>query len=611
MIKYFVLTLVSLCFVVAVAWAQPTTTIQPNPNIEMERLARQYMRDGEYAKALILFEKLYNENPKSNHYYADYLKVLLNTQEFDKAEQLIEQQQKKRKEDIMLLVDMGLLQKAKNDTVKSKEYFDKALDKLQENNIRAFAYSMNNANEIDYVISAYKKGNQLSKDNRYAYDLAQAYQRKGYVSEMIMAYLDDLEANPQKLSMLQTALQRSIQNEDNMMELQTQLYARIQKNNDNYAFPELLAWALVQQKDFEGAVVQMRALDRRLGEDGERLLRLASLALTEREYDVAIDCYKYVIEKGTESSLYQIARAELLKCRNQKITDGGIYTADDIEQLKNEYETFLQESGKTPDNAPTIRDLSHIYAYYLYDTDKAIQLLEELLAMPSVDNRNKSYAKLDLGDYYLLKGEIWEATLLYSQLDKALQDDILGEEARFKNAKLSYYNGDFEWSQTQLNVLKNATSELIANDALELSVFITDNMGLDTITTPMEMFARADLLQFQNKTQDALKTFDSIATTYPQHNLQDDILMARAKIALRKQQYSEAVGYLDKIITDYKTGILCDDALFALGEVNEYYLKDTAKAMECYQAIIADHPGSLFGVEARKRFRKLRGDSIN
>jgi tetratricopeptide (TPR) repeat protein len=189
---------------------------------------------------------------------------------------------------------------------------------------------------------------------------------------------------------------------------------------------------------------------------------------------------------------------------------------------------------------------------------------------------------------------------------------MLGEEARFKNAKLSYYTGDFKWSQGQLDVLKASTSELIANDALNLSVLITENNPpADSNTTPLLMFARADLLEFQNKDEEAIAILDSITTLFPKHPLLDDILMTRAEIATKKQDFSEAAMHLQKIVTDYADDILADDAIFTLAGINETFFSNKDEAKRLYEQIIIKYPGSTYVNQARKNFRRLRGDKAD
>jgi TolA-binding protein len=231
-----------------------------------------------------------------------------------------------------------------------------------------------------------------------------------------------------------------------------------------------------------------------------------------------------------------------------------------------------------------------------------------MVNLPGVNQYLKAEGKIQLANYYLMQGEQWEATLLYSQVDKEFKDDLLGQKARFSNAKLSYYVGDFQWAQTQFDVLKASTSKLIANDALDLSVFIMDNLGLDTIATPLEIYAQSELLVFQNRFEDALKLWKSIETDFPGHSLADDILYLKAQMYLQQRAYEEAAAMYQKIVDDYGDEIRADNALFALAKLYENQLQDVDKAQELYERLFIDFSNSTLAVEARKRFRILRGD---
>jgi len=329
------------------------------------------------------------------------------------------------------------------------------------------------------------------------------------------------------------------------------------------------------------------ALDKRFNEDGRRVYDLGKAAVIEEQYAAAEEAFNYVIDKGP-GNLYLTAQAELLRASKLKLLTYPNYTDEEVLQLDTNYQTFLTEFGKNASSAATIIDYAQLKTNYLYDIDSGIALLDELIEIPSINAGLKAKAKLFLGDYYLIKDEVWEAVLIYGQVDKAMKDDILGEEARFKNARLSYFIGDFAWAQTQLGVLKASTSELVANDALDLSIFITDHLGLDTTNVTMEMYARADLLLLQNKTDDALITLDSIDRQFPGHALADNILMQRAEIAMKQRNYDQAIGFYNKVLDDFATEILADDATFKLGEIYYFYLEDKENAMEQFQKVILD-----------------------
>lgn len=574
------------------------------------RLAQQYYRQGEYEKAGDIYKDLFEQQPSSSHYYRNYYQCLIALRDFETAETLIKQQQKKRKNDPTLYVDLGQLYKNQNKMEQAEAEFNKAIKQADAKQLNSLGNVFTKADEHSYAVQAYQKGRQLNNnDKMYARELARAYQKLGDYPNMIGAYLDYVTVNPRYGQYVRTEFQKIMKDEDTIEEIQTQLYGRIQTTDnteEEVLLTELLIWSFYQQKDFESAVIQVQALDRRLNETGGRLIDLAAQAIAEKQYDTAIEAYNYVIAKGEDNPLYLTAKISLLNTLNTKITKTNNYTQADIQNLKQDYLAFFELMGKNERTIESARELGSLYAYYIYDLDSAIALMQEMIDLPAISKTNRNRCKLDLGDYYLMKNEVWEATLLYSQVDKDSKDDILGEEARFKNARLAYFNGDFEYAQMQLEVLKASTSELIANDALDLSVFITDNTGLDTTTIPVEMYARAQLLMLQNKKQDALTTFDSINKQFPIHALSDDILLSRAKLSIEQRAYIDAVPYLEQLLKEHGDDILADNATFMLAELNEQYLNNAETAMEYYQDILISHPGSLFIVEARKRYRRLR-----
>jgi len=257
---------------------------------------------------------------------------------------------------------------------------------------------------------------------------------------------------------------------------------------------------------------------------------------------------------------------------------------------------------------PLVRNLAHLEGFYLNNPEKAVSLLQELIERTNNDRILQAQCKLELADILLFSGEPWEATLLYSQVDKAFKNDPLGHEARFRNAKLSFYIGEFEWSQAQLDVLKAATSKLIANDAMQMSLLISDNMDADSSTLALSSFARADLLLFRNKTENAYALLDSILLAYPGHNITDNVLMKQAEIKLKQGDFAVTEKLYLRILDEYSYDILADDAMYYLAYLYKDYLKDNKRAMETFQTILTEFPGSLYVVDARKQFRILRGD---
>jgi tetratricopeptide (TPR) repeat protein len=577
------------------------------------RLAQKYFRDGEFEKAAYLYEELYEKNPANIFFFQRHIECLFNLEDYEKAEKEIKRQLRRDGQNINLYVLYGQLLERQFKEEEATAQYEKAIEELPKDRyaVIRLANEFSKLTKYDLAIEAYEKGTKLLKDDQiFAYYLGDLYRRKGDVPKMIEYYLNSVEANPRRLESLKALFQRYLLPED-YRELQKQLYARIQENRQSIYYPDLLTWVFIQQKDYSSALRQVRAMDRRLNENGSRIFELAEIAANDKAYDAAIQAYEFIVEnKGRASTYYLEAKKQALLCRRQKLVDGYDYTQEDLRKLEALYESFLEEFGRSKITAGIILELAKLEAFYLNDLDKATELLNGMIKFPNVDPRIQAQGKLNLADYYLMRGERWEATLLYSQVDKDFKEDLLGNEARYRNAKLSYYMGDFEWAQSQFDILKASTSKLIANDALDLSVFIMDNLGLDTTEVALKMYSEADLLVFQNRFEEAFGKIDSLIQAFPEHSLKDDILYLKAQIYKKKRNYEAAATNLEEIVDNHKEEIRADNALYELAEIYELHLGDKEKAQALYETLFIDFSSSTFAVEARKKYRILRGDNI-
>ncbi len=571
------------------------------------------MQNGEFDKASELYRELWEKNNNDIKFYLPLYKCLLTLKKYDDLEKVVKREIKKNENPPQFLIDLGYMYSQIPNADKAKEQYEKALKELKptELSVRNIANAFETYRLYDYVIIVYEKGGKLINNPTYfSIELAQTNLNKGDVTNAVKYYLLNLEVNPQNVQTIKNTVQTSRELIKLLEELETQLYAKVQKNPNNEDFIDLLTWVYIQNKDFEGALVQMKALDKRKSENGFRVINIARMAQTEGDYTSAISGFEYVVNKGKDNTLYFSARTELLNCRKEKISKNINYTQADLEGLKNDYLLFINENERGFKTAQSMKELADLEGFYLHDLKSAIILCDEIIAMQGVNRQLKNQTKLSLGDFYLIQGEVWESTLLYSQVDKDEKDSPLGEEARFRNAKLAYFRGDFEWTQTQLEALKSSTSELISNDAINLSVFIIDNLGMDTSETPMQMFAHAELLMYQNKDDEAKSTLDTITYLFPGHALFDDIEYVKAQMFVKKKEFEKAVPLLEDIIKNYKEDLKGDDATFLLAEINEEHLNNKEKAMELYKTIITDYNSSLLVIETRKRYRLLRGDNL-
>lgn len=578
-----------------------------------QKLAQQYFAEGDYERALVLFKKL-TETTQGNTYFLErYVDCLFQLKMFKEAEKVLTKELKKKTADPIFNISLGQVYEKLDDEDAASHQFNQAILRMTPERffIVRIGNTFTNINQLDWAIKTYEQGAILLNDNLvFSYYLADLYRRKGDSPKMINQYLNVVSNQADRMDNIQMIFQRYLLKED-YKELKKQIYDRIQAEPNAIVYPELLIWLLLQEKDFAAAFRQVKALDRKLKENGNRLFQFANMAANENDFNTAIEAYDYIVDaKGFNSGFYLEAKIEGLRCRRLKLIEESNLSTTYILELKSKYNAFLNELGRNRNTATVLIDLAELEAFYLNDLPAAITLLTEVIGFPGINARLQATAKLNLGDYQLMNGEIWEATLLYSQVDKAFQDDLLGQDARFRNARLSYYTGDFTWAQSQFDVLKASTSKFISNDALDLSVFILDNLGLDTTPEPLKMYAKAELLSFQNKTEEAFSVLDEILQKYPDHSLIDDIWYLKGNIYRKQKKIAEAISYYEKTISGDPESIRIDNALFALGELYEYNKRDIEKAKTYYERIFIEFTDSLYAVESRKRYRQLRGDKI-
>jgi tetratricopeptide (TPR) repeat protein len=593
-------------------------TAQPDPPSSDEQLANQYYAAGEFDKAVVYYEKLYEKNPLQI-YYEYYLNCLINIQSYKKAEKLVKKQSAWYKADLTYFVDMGRVFRAQGQEDKAKKEFNAGVNAINPttsaNRVIDLANAFLGINETDWAITTLQKGRkELKGVYSFHAELADVYYYKKDYTSMINEYLGLLDESPLYKQQVQNGLQAKMDSDtDNKISglLKTELLKRSQREPNNTTWPELLVWLFMQEKNFAGALVQAKAIDKRKQLEGEEIILLAEMARSNHEYEVASDAYDYVIGLGPGKMYYRTAKMEKMNTRYERIVNTTNYTAQDLISLEAEMKSTLEELGKNNTTVSLIRSLAHLQAFYMDKPKEAVALLEEVLLLPGLNANEQALCKLELGDVLVLDGQVWEASLRYAQVEKAYKYDAIGQEAKFRNAKVAFYVGDFEWAQAQLNVLKGSTSKLISNDAMYLSMVITDNLALDSNPEPLMRFAKADLMLFQHQYDKAKIYLDSIDRDYGMHALADDVLFMRYRIAYKQQRWAEAAGYLQKLTATHSTDILADDAWFRLAELYEYKLGDTEKAKQCYEEIILKYPGSLFVVDARKRYRVLRGDKLN
>ncbi len=581
------------------------------------RLANQYFRSGEYEKAAATYLKLYKQNPAQLYLFDNYIACLLELEEYEKAGKELKGQIKEYPNRTNNYVTYGNLLEKQDKAEEANKWYRRGIDEMPSEIgvINKVGNTFSRLGKYELALEAYLKGEQMMGKDKFPFEtnMADVYKKLNQPVKMIEYYINYAQRqSPERIKNTKTNMKYWLKGDSTYLEeMKTQLYTRIQEQPDNIIFPELLQWTFIEKEDYKSALRQARALDRRLDENGERVLTLGEIARKDDDEETAIKAYDYIItKKGLESPLYLTANANKLKLMEIQAMARTQIVPSELDSIDVAYQQFMDEMGVNANTDYIIKQYADFLALTKNDMDKAITVLEDLVGLASIDKSTKSSSKIALADYYLMRGEVWESTLLYSQVDKENEEGLQGEIARFKNAMLFYYEGEFAWAQEQFDILESATSKLISNDAIDMSVFIMDNMGLDTTDIPLKMFAQAEFLAVQNKFDAATALLNEISTTYPEHDLEDDILFRKADIHYSRKNYDQALELYTKVFTDFNEEIRADNALMKAAEIYELELDDKEKAKELYEKLYLDFSNSTFAVEARKRFRILRGDDV-
>ncbi|GAA0716036.1 tetratricopeptide repeat protein [Aquimarina litoralis] len=577
---------------------------------QSEQLAKNYVQQGQYEKALSIYQKLHSRNPNRTTYLLGLVEAHQQLEQFDKAEEILKKQIERKPSNAQLLVELGHHYEVQGNPEKAKMYYDKAIKIFNSNNVNA-AYSLAQTfekyNLLDQAALIYERGMASNPGSNFNVQLAKIYGEQGKLEKMFNSYLSLLILQPNYKNIVQRNFSQYITedpfNEANVI-FRKLLIKKLQQNPD-IIYNEMLSWLFVQQKDFKKAFVQEKAIYKRKDEGLQGIIGLARIAIGDKDIKSATQILDYILKAPAGNDMKLTAHKIILKAK----TD--LAEKKDYKEINKQYTEVFKTYGKSRETIGLQIDYAHFLAFNQDEKQQAIDFLKRLLKEEKLSRFQSSRAKMKIADILVLDQKFNQALIYYSQVQNALKNNFLAQDARFKVAKTSYYKGDFAWAQTQLDVLKSSTSQLIANDAMELSLIISDNSLEDSTQTALKIFAKGDLLSFQNKNLEAIAKYEEILVNHKGEKIEDEAFLRQAKLFEKEQEFEKAkVNYL-KIIEFYPDDILVDDAYYWLAELYVNQLNQPEKAKELYEKLIFNHADSIYFVDARKKYRALRGDAIN
>ena len=570
------------------------------------QLAFQYFRAGEYEKSASVYKTLHEKHPYNTTYLNYLIDCYHQLENFENVHEVVTKQLKKFNNQEYLYIEIGYSYQLQHLQEKADEFYQKALKSIEKhpNSGYLIGKTFQDNHLLDYALLAYKKGMLLNPATNYNFQIAFIYGEKGEIELMFSTYLDLVSSSENYISTAKNYIGKFIsedsENKHNIS-LKRLLIKRLQ-NNPHNNWNELLSWLFIQQKDYNKALLQEKALHKRNSSDLINIIEIGKIAFNDKAYEATKNSFNYVLENSVNLETELIAKLYLLEI--------DIKTNASIEAIDLKFQEIFEQYGKTINTINIQAIYAEFLAFKKNDSETAISIIKKALKLP-LNQFQKGHLKTKLADILVFTNKFSSALIYYTQVQNNLKNHTIGQSARFKIAQTSYFKGDFKWAQSQLKVLKNSTSQLIANDALDLNLLITDNAVKDSLKIALKTYAKAELLSFQNKNTQAIDTLQILLNTYKGHPIEDETLFKQAQLFEKTNQFIKAENNYLELIKINNEDILADDAHYFLAELYTNKLNNIEKAKEYYQKIIFEYPSSIYLVDARKKFRKLRGDEIN
>jgi tetratricopeptide (TPR) repeat protein len=570
-----------------------------------EQLALQYFDDGEFEKALTIFEESLQKQPSNFFFFQKILECRQQLKQYEKVEELISKRIDKYNQP-QLFIELGYNHQLQKNVEKAEKNYELAIQEVDKE--PNYAYQVANSFEkkvlLEWALKAYETAQKKNPNLNFDYQSALLQGQLGNLNLMLEKLLDYSYKNQENTLLVQNQLSRFLMDDASgsfANEIKKGLLLKTQKSQDVY-WNQFLSWFFVQQKEYGKAFIQEKAVYKRNPNSFFNIVTLAQLAIEEKQNEDATSILTFVLENTDNLDLQMQAHHFLLTLEIESALEKD-YLALDLK-----LQGVLKKYGITPFSLELQILTAHFETFYLKQPSLGKQLLQNTLQLP-LNIREESKVKMELADILIYDEKFNQAILYYAQVEENLKNDVLAHEASLKLAQANFYKKDFDWTLQQVKNLKQSPSLLIANDAVELFLLIEDNSVEDSLRIALQDYSKADFQLYQKKNDDALQSFLTILQKHKGKSIEESTLFKVGKIFEEKKDYTKAIAYYQNILEHHKDGIYKDEALFFSAEIYRKYLLDNEKAKPLYEKIVLEHPDSLYFTESRKHYRTLRGDS--
>lgn len=584
-------------------------------------LAQSYEQQQNYEQAQKIYEVLYQKQPGNLQYFNALQRVYIQQKNYAASISLIEKRLIDFPDDVNLYGLLGSAYYLQGNSEKAYQVWDEPLNKASANQstFRVIANYAIERRAFDKAIEVLEKGKPTTKDPFiFSMDLANLYSLTMQYDKAAAEYISVLEIAPSQLSVVQSRVLSYITKPD-AIESTINVVER-KADSGNLAVLSLLARLYTEKRNFDKALKIYTQIDTRQQANGGELYNFAEFVFREGEYNIASEVYESIIRKYPESKIVSAAKLGHAKSLEASILD-SFYSSAEI------WKTFSLPPDIDPGTIePVIKAFNEIVDIYEHSEVAVESLLRisqlkfrllkdhegaKVNLQTIIDNypgsRFAADAHLDLAEIYLIEDSLPESEKLY---DKVLSLRQAGSEkkseAHFHLAKLKAFKGQFDDARTHLAEITKNLKDDLANNALELSLLM--NTAKDD-SSNLSLFSEAELLAEQMQFAEAKDKYNIIAEDKKAFVFHSIVKLRSAQMEIALNNYQSAIDMLYVISEEKENNIYADKALYLLGNIYEFALDSDTKAIESYEQLLMQFPGSIYLESARERIMFIKNKS--
>ncbi|MDP4233664.1 MAG: hypothetical protein Q8922_11125 [Bacteroidota bacterium] len=612
--------------------------LSPQEYAQKLRLAEVYEETHDVQNAARVYEELYHTNPSDQIVFEGLTRCLVYLKKFDEAEKIVSYRlAKDGSSDVLLL--WARLEARLNKRTEALDAFHKAEEAMHATDcsqLFPIVYAMMDVSYNQEAMQVLDRMRKLATNDAEvcSSQIAGLYLRLGDFDRAATEFVGILKGGEANLGMVEQRLAEyttdSMSRTAVLGSLERAIHAASSDGEPAVANLRLLSWLYQEKKDYAKALQTMTQLDglaANAGSDhtmqGFELLQFADRVRNEGALDVAVKAYREALKRLESSSSarnnYFIQQAQLGSLK----TEDAYYSMlgspkDSMRTLIIGYEDFAAKpaaGGMTELALDALTHAGQIAFHVLFDLDRATKDYESAITLSHGVSEPMQRAAFGLVDIAFAKQEFPLAERRLQTIEHALAQRATPSDKEVRNhilydrALSNYYQDNFDTSLAQAQSVANDAGSDFANDAIQLSGLIEENVN-PANRPALAAYAKAALAEVSRRYDTAQLGYASVAQLFPSSPLADDATIRSAEVLVKLGKAQEAVGVLDTMQETMLKSPLLDVAAFRAAEITEKDLHDKAHAQKRYEDFLARYPSSTFTETARERARKLRGDAF-